>query len=55
MKAVVIQQEELECIIRHLSEVKQSGYGKVLIQIQQGKLVYITHEIGEKLKLDNYD
>lgn len=42
--------EELELIQKKLETVKKAGFGEVIIKVADGKIVYITHTIGEKVK-----
>ena len=39
-------------IQKKLVPVLEAGYGKVIIQVQAGQIVYITQEIGEQVKMD---
>lgn len=47
---MMANEKELELIRKKLETVKKAGHGKVIIHIADGKVVYITHEIGEKVK-----
>lgn len=40
---------ELELIVEKLKMVKEAGFGKVEITIQNGIVVYIEHKIGEQV------
>ena len=47
----LVTQEDLELIIKRLNPVKQAGYGKVLISVKEGVIVYISQEIGEEVSM----
>jgi len=42
--------KELQKIADKLKLVKEAGHGKVIIEIADRKVVYITHSIGEQIK-----
>ena len=42
--------KELDLIAEKLKLVKKAGHGEVIIKIADGKVVYITHTIGEQIK-----
>lgn len=42
--------KELELIQKKLETVKKAGHGEVIIKVADGKIVYITHTIGEEVK-----
>ncbi len=44
-----IQQEIKEVDKRIEKVIKESGFGEVVIKIQNGHVVYITHSIGEQM------
>ena len=50
----LVTQDDLRLIARKLNSVKYAGYGKVIIHVSDGKIVYISQEIGEQvlMKLD---
>lgn len=41
---------EWRLIIEKLKAVKEAGFGEVIIKVAEGKIVYITHAIGEQVK-----
>ena len=41
--------EELELIKEKLETVKKARHGEVIIKIADGKVVYISHSIGERV------
>ena len=43
-------EKEMGLIAEKLELVKKAGHGEVIIKIADGKVVYITHTIGEKVK-----
>jgi hypothetical protein len=45
-----LTEAELRLIIRKVKPVKAAGHGEVLIQIQDGSIVFIKQSIGEKVK-----
>lgn len=40
---------ELEMIKEKVQLVEEAGFGEVIIQIQRGKVVYISYRIGEEV------
>ena len=42
--------EELKKILAKLEAVKKAGHGEVLIKVADGKIVYISQNIGEQIK-----
>ena len=46
----VASDKELELIAERLNIVKQAGHGEIVVRVTGGKVVYITHTIGEQIK-----
>jgi hypothetical protein len=47
-----LTEAELKLIIKKLTPVKQAGHGEVLIQVQDGRIVYIKQTFGEQVKME---
>lgn len=46
----MVNEKELELIKERVEIVEKALHGKVIIHIADGKVVYISHEIGMKVK-----
>ena len=49
-KKYQIKDSEFELIAQRVEKVKRAGHGEVIIRVADGKIVYITHTIGEKVR-----
>ena len=47
-----MESKEENLIREALENVKEAGFGEVIIKIQEGRIVYITRSIGEQVKMD---
>lgn len=45
-------EQEVRAILKRLKTVKEAGFGELLIQVKDGKVVYIKHSIGEQMKFE---
>ena len=42
--------KEMELIAEKIKAVKQAGHGEIVIKVADGRVVHITHSIGEQIK-----
>lgn len=46
---MIESKRDLELIKEKLETVKKAGHGEVIIKVADGKVVYISHSIGERI------
>lgn len=47
-----LTEQEIKLVLRKANIVKEAGWGKVEILIQDGHIVYTTISIGEQVEMD---